>query len=55
MKFYRRAINEAVRARTKPKRRKQAAREMDDLRAVVPTVSTPEVVRWIREDREKGH
>ena len=55
MKLYRRAMNEAVRARIKPKRRKQAAQEMDDLRAVVPKFSTPEVARWIRKDREEGH
>jgi hypothetical protein len=53
MKLYRRAINEAVRARIKPKRRKQAAQEMDDLRAVVPKFSTPEVARWSSEPAQR--
>jgi hypothetical protein len=30
-------------------------REMEALRAQMPKVSTKEVVRWIREDRERGH
>ena len=55
MKLYRRAINGVLRARVKAKPRKQAARAMDDLRAAVPKVSTREVARWIREDREEGH
>ncbi|MGH8259819.1 MAG: hypothetical protein ACREUG_09020 [Steroidobacteraceae bacterium] len=49
-----RAINEALRAWVTRRRRKDAAREMDALRARLPKVSTDEVARWIREDRERG-
>ena len=50
-----RAINEALRAWVTRRRRKDAAREMDALSTHLPKVSTDEVVRWIREDREHGH
>jgi hypothetical protein len=50
-----RAINEALRAWVTRRRRKDAAREMDALRTDLPKVSTDEVARWIREDREQGH
>jgi hypothetical protein len=51
----RRAINQALRVWVNQQRRKQAAQEMDALRAVAPKVSSAEVARWIREDREQGH
>jgi hypothetical protein len=50
-----RAINEALRAWIVRRRRKDAVREMDALRTDLPKVSTDEVARWIREDREKEH
>lgn len=50
-----RTINEALRALVTRRRRKDAAREMDALRAQLPKVSTDEVARWVREDREHGH
>jgi hypothetical protein len=50
-----RAINEALRAWLALRRRRDAVREMDALRAQLPHVSTDEVTRWIREDREHGH
>lgn len=50
-----RAINEALRAWVTRKRRKDAVREMDALRSAVPKVSSEEVARWIREDREQEH
>jgi hypothetical protein len=50
-----RAINDALRAWITRRRRKDAAREMDALRAELPKVSTDEVSRWIREDREQEH
>ena len=50
-----RAINEALRAWVGRRRRIDAAREMDALRTNLPKVSTDEVARWIREDREQGH
>lgn len=50
-----RAINEALRAWVTRRRRTDAIREMDALRAQLPKVSTADVARWIREDRERGH
>jgi hypothetical protein len=50
-----RAINEALRAWVIWKRRKDAVKEMDTLRTAVPKVSSDEVARWIREDREQGN
>ncbi|MGH8210723.1 MAG: hypothetical protein ACREU6_14240 [Steroidobacteraceae bacterium] len=50
-----RAINDALRAWVARRRRKDAVREMDALRTNLPKVSTDEVARWIREDREQGH
>lgn len=35
------------------RRRKDAAREMDASRANASKVSTDELIRWIREDRER--
>jgi hypothetical protein len=50
-----RAINEALRAWVTRRRRSDAIREMDALRAQLPKITTDEVVRWVREDREHGH
>jgi len=50
-----RAINEAIRVWVTRKRRKDAVQEMDALRNVVPKVSSEEVARWIREDRDQEH
>ncbi len=50
-----RAINEALRAWVIRRRRSDAVREMDALRAQLPRVSTDEVVKWVREDRDQGH
>ncbi len=50
-----RAINEALRGWLARRRRRDAVREMDTLRAQLQRVSTEEVVRWIREDRQQGH
>jgi hypothetical protein len=50
-----RAINEALRAWITRRRRKDAVREMDALRTDLPKVSTEEVARWVREDREQEH
>ena len=55
MELLRRAISEALLVWITQKRRKSATIEMDALRAVVPKVSSEEVVRWIQEDREQGH
>jgi hypothetical protein len=48
-------INEALRSWVLRRRRQDAARELDALRTQLPKVSTDEVARWIREDREHGH
>lgn len=50
-----RTINEAIRDWTVSRRRRDAVREMDALRTQLPKVSTDEVARWIRDDRERGH
>jgi len=49
-----REINDALRASMSKRRRADAIHEMDALRAELPEVSTEEVVRWIREGRERG-
>lgn len=48
-------FNDALRAWVVRRRRTEATREMDSLRAQLPEVSTDEVVRSVREDREHGH
>lgn len=50
-----RAINDALRAWVTRRRRSDAMREMEALRIQLPKISTEEVTRWIREDRERGH
>ena len=50
-----RAINDALRAWVTRRRRSDAIRVMEALRTQLPKISTEEVTRWIREDRERGH
>jgi hypothetical protein len=50
-----RAINEARREWVARRRWEDTAREMDALRASMPKVSSDEVARWIRKDREQEH
>ena len=52
-----RTINLALREWASKRCRLDAAAEMDRLRkgSAVPAVSTEEIVRWIREDRDGGH
>ena len=50
-----RAINDALRAWVTRRRRSDAMREMEALRTQLSKISTEEVTRWIREDRERGH
>ncbi len=50
-----RTINEALRGWVARRRRTGAAREMDELRARLPNVTTKEVALWIREDRDQDH
>jgi hypothetical protein len=50
-----RTVNQALRIWAQRRQRRDAVAEMDTLRTQLPKVSTDEVVRWIREDREHGH
>ena len=52
-----RTINLALREWAHKRRRLDAATEMDRLRneQVTQPVTTAEIVRWIREDRDGGH
>ena len=50
-----RAINEALRTWIGHRRRSDAVSEMEAVRAQLPKVTSEEVTRWIREDREHGH
>ena len=52
-----RTVNAALREWAQKRRRLDAAAEMDRLRAnsAAKTVTTAEIVRWIREDRDGGH
>ncbi len=50
-----RTVNQALRIWAERRRRRDSVAEMDTLRTQLPKVSTDEVVRWIREDREHGH
>ena len=48
-----RAVNAAIRDWSRATARREAAARMDALRARLPAVGTDEVVRWIREGRER--
>ena len=48
-----RAINTAIREWSGASARRNAAARMDSLRARLPPVATEDVVRWVREDRER--
>jgi len=48
-----RTLNDALRAWLKRRQRQDARTELDALRDSLPPVSTEEVVRWVREDRER--
>lgn len=50
-----RTINEALRALVTRRRRADAVREMDTLSALLPKVTTAEVVHWVREERDQRH
>jgi hypothetical protein len=50
-----RTINKAIRDWAVGRRRRDAVHEMDALRTQLPKVSTDEVARWVRDDRERGH
>jgi hypothetical protein len=50
-----RAVNEALRMWVLRRRRNDAVKELDALRAPLPAASAAELSRWIREDREQGH
>ncbi|MCZ0944551.1 MAG: hypothetical protein OXJ53_15980 [Gammaproteobacteria bacterium] len=48
-----RAVNAAIREWSGKSMRQSAAARMDSLRARLPSVPTEDVVRWIREERER--
>ena len=48
-----RAVNAAIRDWSRAAARREAAARMDAVRARLPVVGTDEVVRWIREGRER--
>ena len=52
-----RAINTALREWARQRRRRDAAAEMDRLReeSGATAVTSAEVVRWVRDDREGAH
>ena len=52
-----RTINQALREWARRRRRLDAAAEMDRLRsaAKAESITSAEIVRWIREERERGH
>ena len=52
-----RTVNAALREWARRRRRLDAMAEMDRLRsdAEASSITSAEIVRWIREDRERGH
>ncbi|MDE0394032.1 MAG: hypothetical protein OYK82_04550 [Gammaproteobacteria bacterium] len=48
-----RAVNAAIREWSGASRRREASARMDALRARLPAVETDQIVRWIREERER--
>ena len=48
-----RTINDALRAWVARRRRIDAVREMDALRARLPGATAEEVAHWVREDRDR--
>lgn len=49
-----RIVNAALSQWFQKRRRADAARRMDELRAQLPAVTTRQVVKWVREDRERA-
>ncbi len=48
-----RAVNRAIREWSGASARRDAAARMDSLRTRLPPIATEDVVRWIREERER--
>ena len=48
-----RAVNSAIREWSGASARRDAAARMDAMRARLPPVATEDVVRWVREERER--
>ena len=48
-----RAVNAAILDWARTRKRRDAVSRMDAMRSDLPVISTDEVVRWIREDRER--
>ena len=48
-----RAVNAAIMEWARTRKRRDAAARMDAMRAALPAIGTDEVVRWLRQDRER--
>lgn len=48
-----RAVSAAILEWARLRKRRDAVARMDAIRATLPPVSTDEVVRWLRQDRER--
>ena len=48
-----RAVSAAILEWARLRKRRDAVARMDEMRATLPPVSTDEVVRWLRQDRER--
>ena len=48
-----RAVNAAIVEWARHRKRRDAAARMDAMRTELPSVSTEELVGWVREDRER--
>ena len=48
-----RAVNSAILEWACNRKRRDAAARMDTMRCELPAISTDELVRWVRQDRER--
>jgi hypothetical protein len=49
-----RIVNNALKQWFHKRSRRDSARRMDELRAVLPPVTTEQIVAWVREERERA-
>jgi hypothetical protein len=48
-------IRESIATKIGESEMRQASQKLDEIRSSTKSVSTKEIVAWIREDREKNH
>lgn len=48
-----RIVNSALKQWFQRRSRRDVARRMDELRVLIPPVSTEQIVAWVREERER--